>query len=139
MKALPRFLALIALTVLAGCGHLEVTPEGDPNRVLNGTVNLRMPADLPGDASRVVRVVENVRPEVGRRVLGEQAVARAGPAPVAFRVEFQASDAMLRRGVNVEARISAGGKLRYYNVNANGLTLSALDLPYFIVVDPVAN
>ena len=137
MKILPLIIALLACGLTAGCGHLEVTPEGDPNRVLNGTVRLRIPADLPGDASMVVRVVENVRADTARRVLVEQVVERIGAAPVAFRVEFQASDAQLRYGVNVEARISAGGKLRYYNINANGLTLGNLDLPYTIVVDPV--
>lgn len=137
MKFLPRMLALAACTLFAACGHLEVTPEGDPNRVLTGTVNLRMPADLPGDASMVVRVVDKARSEVALRVLGEQVIPRAGNAPVPFRIEFEASDAVLRHGVNVEARISAGGKLRYYNINANGLTLSNLGLPYYIVVDPV--
>lgn len=137
MKFIPHFLTLLVCALVSGCGHVEVTPEGDPNRVLTGTVNLRIPADLPGDASMVVRVVDKARSEVGLRVLGEQVIARAGNAPVPFRVEFQASDAMLRHGVNVEARISSGGKLRYYNINANGLTLSNLDLPYYIVVDPL--
>lgn len=136
MKTPLRFLALFVCTFLAGCGHLEMTPEGDPNRVVTGTVNLRMPTDLPADASVLVRVVDGARSEPTLRVLGEQTIARAAN-PAAFRVEFRADDILLRRGVNLEARISYGGQLRYFNINAIGLSLSNIDRPVVIVVDPV--
>lgn len=130
-------LSFFICTLLAGCGHLEVTPEGDPNRVVAGTVNLRMPADLPGDATVLVRVVDGARSEPTLRVLGEQTISQASKTPVPFRVEFRADDAMLRHGLNIEARISFGGQLRYYNINAVGFGLGSLDRPLVVVVDPM--
>ncbi|MBC7367830.1 MAG: YbaY family lipoprotein [Undibacterium sp.] len=137
MKTPIRLIALLVCTLVAGCGHLEMTPESDPNRVVTGTVNLRMPTDLPADASVLVRVVEGARGEATLRVLGEQAITRAGEPPVAYRVEFRADDALLRRGVNIEARVSFGGQLRYYNFNAIGLNAGNIDRPLVLVVDPV--
>lgn len=138
MKSPLRIFALLICTFLAGCGHLEVTPEGDPNRVVTGTVNLRVLTDLPADASVLVRVVDGARTEASLRVLGEQSLTRAGNPPVAFRVEFKADDLRLRRGLNLEARVSFGGQLRYYNINAVGLSAGNIDRPVVIVVDPVA-
>jgi uncharacterized lipoprotein YbaY len=96
-----------------------------------------MPTDLPADASVLVRVVEANSPSKGKQVLGEQAIARAAVVPVPYRVEFRADDAVLRRGLNVEARISFGGGLRYYNVNAVAVNLGNFDRPVVVVVDPV--
>jgi len=137
MKTPIRLLALFVCTFLAGCGHVEMTPEGDVNRVVTGTVNVRVPADLPADASVLVRVIDGARAEPTLRVLGEQAITRAGNPPLAYRVEFRADDALLRRGVNIEARVSFGGQLRYYNINAIGLSLGTIDRPVVVVVDPV--
>jgi len=137
MKNPSRLLAGLSAFFLAGCMQLDLTPEGDPNRVITGTVNLRMPTDLPADASVLVRVVEANHPEKGKQVLGEQAIARAAVVPVPYRVEFRADDAVLRRGLNVEARISFGGGLRYYNVNAVAVNLGNFDRPVVVVVDPV--
>jgi len=138
MKNPFRLIAGLSAFFLAGCVQLDLTPEGDPNRVITGTVNLRMPTDLPADASVLVRVVEANSPGKGKQVLGEQAIARAAVVPVPYRVEFRADDALLRRGLNVEARISFGGGLRYYNVNAVALNLGNFDQPVVVVVDPVA-
>jgi uncharacterized lipoprotein YbaY len=44
--------------------------------------------------------------------------------PVPFRIEFSADDALLRRGVNLEARISVAGRLRYTTTLAHPLTLA---------------
>jgi uncharacterized lipoprotein YbaY len=137
MKIPLRLLALFFCTLLAGCGHLEVTPEGDPNRVITGTVNLRMPTDLPGDATVLVRVVDGARAEPTLRVLGEQTIAHASKTPVPFRVEFRADDGMLRHGLNIEARISFGGQLRYFNINAVGFGPGDFDRTLVVVVDPV--
>lgn len=137
MKTPIRLLALLVCTFLAGCGHLETTPEGDPNRVVTGTVNLRVPTDLPADAIVLVRVIDGARSEPTLRVLGEQTITSAGNPPVAYRVEFRADDPLLRRGVNIEARVSFGGQLRYYNINAIGLSLGNIDRPVVLVVDPV--
>jgi uncharacterized lipoprotein YbaY len=137
MKTLLHLVALFTCMLLAGCGHLEMTPESDPNRVVTGTVNLRMPTDLPADATLMVRVVDGARNEPTLRVLGEQTIAQASKTPVPFRVEFRADDILLRRGLNLDARISFGGQLRYYNINEVGFTLSSMDRPVVVVVDPL--
>jgi len=137
MKIPMRRLALLACTFLAGCGHVEMTPEGDANREVTGTVNLRVQADLPADTTVLVRVIDGARAEPTLRVLGEQAITRAGNPPVAYHVEFDAEDALLRRGVNIEARVSFGGQICYYNTNAIGLSLGTIDRPLGLVVDPV--
>jgi hypothetical protein len=51
-------LAAAAALALAGCGHLELSPEGDPSRVLTGQVELGAPEPLPADALITVRVVD---------------------------------------------------------------------------------
>jgi uncharacterized lipoprotein YbaY len=56
-------------------------------------------------------------------VLGSQTISNPGVAPIGFRVEYRADDDLLRSGLNVEARISYGGKLRYFNLNRYALTL----------------
>ena len=76
MKIPMRRLALLACTFLAGCGHVEMTPEGDANREVTGTVNLRVQADLPADTTVLVRVIDGARAEPTLRVLGEQAIQR---------------------------------------------------------------
>lgn len=120
---LPRaLLAPLALLALAGCGHLDLTPEGDIARVLTGRIELDGDAALPADAEVTVRVVDaTVTPP---RVLGSQTLAAAGSPPIGFRVEYQAEDEDLRRGLNIEARVSWGGGIRYYNMNAYAVTLS---------------
>ncbi len=56
-------------------------------------------------------------------VLGSQTINNPGVAPIPFRVGYRADDETLRRGLNVEARISYGGKVRFYNVNRYAVTL----------------
>ena len=138
MKSTLRFSLFLFVGFLAGCGHLDVTPESGPDRVVTGTVNLAVPADLPPDAQVLVRGVDGTRAETALRVLGEQTITRVDATPVPFRVEFRADEAVLRRGLNLEARISYGGRLRHYNVNAIGLSLGNIDRPVVLVVDPVS-
>ncbi|HUR60280.1 MAG TPA: hypothetical protein VM029_21325 [Opitutaceae bacterium] len=148
-------LATVMAAFLSGCAQLDVTPDGNPDRVLTGTVNPR--ATLPAGAQVLVRVIEvssaepirtvgndlpvaaRPRPPAIERVLGEQTqtLAAATSAPVPYRIECRVDDAMLRRGVNIEARISVGGKITHRSVNAQVLTLSASPYPQEIVVDPV--
>ena len=118
-----RFLAVLAALALSGCGHLDVTPEGDPSRVLAGRVDLGNAVALPADAIVTVRVVEPPMGGVPQRVLGSQTIRNPGAAPVEFRVEYLADDELLRRGLNVEARVSWGGRVRYFNMNGYAVTL----------------
>ena len=153
----PFLAAIVALLFGAGCGSLDLAPGGDSNRVLNGTVNVG--TGLPAGAEVAVRIIATsaaneparsagndvpvmTRPAtpVVERVLGEHAqVLKAGTAePVSFRIEYTADDAMLRRGLNVEARVSFGGKLRYRTVNAHVVTLASSAYRQEVAVQPVA-
>lgn len=142
VSRLPAGVALFALFA-AGCGHIDTTPAGDPDRVLTGAV--RFDATLPAGAEVVVRVIAppsseplraaandlplGARPTMQRaeRVLGEhrQTLGSGTMQPVPFEIEYHAEDAALRRGLNVEARISIGGKVRYRTINAHVLTLTS--------------
>jgi hypothetical protein len=154
--AAPRFLlGFAALCLAAGCAHIDLGPEGNPDRVLNGVVNLR--ATVPAGTLVVVRVVDRSNREMERpaqkdlpivdrpraqpaeRVLGEQIqnLAEATSGPVPFRVEYHADDATLRRGLHVEARVSVDGKVRHRNVTAHVVTLASSPYKQEVAVDPV--
>jgi len=133
-----KLLAVLALAALAapGCGHLDLSAEGDPLRVLTGQVEIAGQAPLPPDASVTVRVVDMSAAGVPPRMLGSQTIERPSSSPVAFRVEYRAEDDLLRRGLNIEARVSSGGRVQYYNLNRYAVTLgNALD-PHSVTVTP---
>jgi len=162
MKTTPAVLSFAALAALgfflaAGCSHLDLTPETDPNRVVTGTVNFRAP--LPPGAEIQVRVIDASAAEFARatprndlplgdrakvpapseRVLGEQKITLASATrdPVPFRIEFQADDALLRHGLNLDARISHGGRVRHRMINAHAITLSSVRFPQELDLEPV--
>jgi uncharacterized lipoprotein YbaY len=130
-------LAAAGALALAGCGHLELSPEGDPLRVLTGRVELGASEALPADAVITVRVVDASNPGMPPEVLGFQTIKNPGVAPVGFRVEYRAEDEVLRKGLNVEARVSIGGKVRYYNLKSYAVTLGNASDPHRIYVNPV--
>jgi uncharacterized lipoprotein YbaY len=155
-----RFVALLAVVlVTAGCGSLDVAGGGNPDRVLTGTIGAGVA--LPEGSEVVVRLmatptaVDSVRPvnnndaPVTRpsdstgatldRVLGEhsQKLTAGTMEPVPFRIEYQADDATLRRGLTIEARVSYGGKLRFRTVNAHVLTLASSAFRQDVNVQPV--
>jgi uncharacterized lipoprotein YbaY len=149
-------LALAALLAGAGCSSasLDLRPESDPARVLNGTVNFRNDQPLPADAEVVVRVldasgIEQARVAANRNLpVTAHAQVAAGPVTLAektvpvgpgqalpFRIEFNASDEVMRHGVNIEARITYGGAVRFRTVSAQVVTLSSVDRnPYEVWV-----
>jgi uncharacterized lipoprotein YbaY len=158
MKKLPPLLSLIAAGLsfaLAGCSHLDLAPEGNPNRVLNGTVTFT--GGLPTGAEVSVRVLDSsprdfgprtnselplgdrATPVAADRMVGEQVQTLAAPTiePVPFRLEYLATDAMLRHGLNVEARISYGGRVRFRTIQAHVLTLASAPFRHDVVVDAV--
>jgi uncharacterized lipoprotein YbaY len=123
MKSTFAILAAAAALALSGCGQMDLTPEGDPGRVLTGTVDIGEEIALPTDTTVTVRVVDASNPGMPPVVLGSQTITNPGVAPIAFRVEYRAEDEVLRQGLNVDARISYGGKVRYYNLNQYAVTL----------------
>jgi uncharacterized lipoprotein YbaY len=136
MRPLYGFLAVAAALGIAGCGQLDVTPEGDPSRVLTGQVEIDGSSALPADAVVTVRVVDASAVGMPPQVIGAQTINSPGSAPVAFRVLYRADDELLRKGLNVEARVSFGGKVRYYNLNRYAVTLGNAADPHRITVNP---
>lgn len=151
-----RFLAAASLVLLlaTGCGHLDLARTSDPDRVVNGTVSFNRP--VPAGAELVVRIIESTsnqpgpanlelavgdrgRPAPVERVLGEQVqrLPTGAGEPVTFRVEFQADDALLRRGVNLEARVSHGGRVRFRTLNAHVVTLASHAYRHDITVESI--
>lgn len=137
MKPLLRILAAVAGLALCGCGHLELAPEGALPRVLTGTVDLGDGAALPPDAVVTVRVVEPPRIGQAQHVYGSQTIRNPGSSPVAFRIEYQAEDDVLNRGLIIEARVSWGGRMRYYNMNGYAFNLRNATEPHRIAVNAV--
>lgn len=156
-SAAPFFLAAICLIAAnTGCQQLDVTPEGDPQRTLSGTVNLAGESLLPPHTEVVIRVVQTTNLErvgaLGRsdlpvagqgpketteRVLGEQVIRSPGVQPIPFQLEYRADDATLRHGLNVDVRVSFEGKVRYRTLNAHVLTLSSAPFPHTVWVQEV--
>jgi uncharacterized lipoprotein YbaY len=157
MKISPMFFfaACAALLAGAGCSHLDVTPDGDPNRVITGTVNFRADIVLPSDAVVVVRVLDTAgveqmrtaaakdlpimnqpKPEFVPEVLGEQTITAPVAGPVPFRIEYRADDNLVRHGLNVDARISYGGKVRFRTANAHVITPSNANNSHEVWVEP---
>jgi uncharacterized lipoprotein YbaY len=122
MRPLLGILSAAALA-LSGCGQLDLTPEGNPSRVLVGQVEIGGDALLPADTVVTVRVVDASAVGMPPQVLGSQTIRNPGIAPVPFRVEYRAEDELLRSGLNVEVRVSYGGKVRYFNLNRYAVTL----------------
>jgi putative lipoprotein len=137
MKPLLGLVAAASLFALSGCGQLDITPEGDPSRVLTGQVDIGENLALPPDAVVTVRVVDPSIAGMPPLVLGSQTITNPGTAPVSFRVEYRADDDLMRRGLNVEARVSYGGKVRYYNQNSYAVSLGNAADTHRINVNPV--
>ena len=160
MKKIP----LVCLTVLcaallagAGCGSITTTAGGDTNRVITGTVNFRGDLVLPPDAEVVVRlfdasaigqarsaaardlpVVDRPKAPPTPQVLGEQTIKAPPAGPVAFRIEYNADDSLLRHGLNIDARISYGGRVWLRTVNTRAVTLGNAGDPHAVWVESVA-
>lgn len=121
--AIPRVLLFLGLLLAAGCSYVEITQVGDSDRVLTGKVTYLPPEPVPAGAILSVRVVDSSSITSGPVLLGQQRIAISGEPPFEFRAEYRADDALLRRGVNVEAKILVNGKLRYGNLTAHVVTL----------------
>lgn len=149
--------AVAGLLLGAGCANITTTPGGDPNRVITGTVNYRSDLALPPDAEVVVRLLDPsgrnqasnpatkdlpVTPQAKAPptpvLLAEQTIKAPGPGPIPFRLEYSAEDDLLRRGLNLEARISFGGRVRLRTVSSRVVTLGNSTDPHSVWVEAVA-
>jgi hypothetical protein len=153
-RVLPLLALLGALGLGAGCANVDVTGEGARNRVLNGTVSTGVA--LPAGTEIMVRIIAPTGMAPGQpavsdipiarqspagteRILGEQVQTLAAPAAeaVPFRIEYDADDALLRRGVNLEARVYYNGRVRFRTVNAHVVTLTSAPYPQSMVLQAV--
>jgi uncharacterized lipoprotein YbaY len=131
--------AALAALAFAGCGQLDLTPEGNPSRVLVGSVELENGSALPADATITVRVVDKSNMGMPPQVLGSKTVTNpGGDAPVNFRVEYWAEDEVLREGLSVEVRVAYGGKIRYYNRSGYSINLGNAANTHRITVQPAS-
>lgn len=121
--AITCVLLFLGLFLSAGCAYVEITQVGDANRVMTGKVAFIPGTPVPDGAILSVRVVDTVNTTSGPVQLGLQRIAISGEPPFEFRVEYRADDDLLRRGVNVEAKILVNGKLRYANLTGYVVTL----------------
>lgn len=147
---------LALLLVGAGCGSLDLAADGKIERVIRGSV--RTDTALPEGTEILVRLLGTPMADgtlrtmstgmpggaraparEGEIVLGQhlQVLARGTLEPVPFEIQFSAEDAVVRRGLNVEVRISYGGRLRYRTVNAHVVTLASSAYPQTITVQSV--
>ena len=159
MKTSPLFLLAVlgALFSATACSHLDLTPEGDPSRVLNGTVTLRAGVVLPPDAVVVVRVLDTSgresmgamaggdlpvlnrpKPAAVERELGKQIITAPGAGPIPFHIEYTADDNLLRLGLNVDVSISFGGRVQYRTANSHLVTLSSASYAHEVWVEAAA-
>jgi hypothetical protein len=148
-------IASLVVLVAAGCAHLDTTPAGNPDRVLKGAVNFN--TTVPAGAEIVVRLLEPVGGEPSRgpgndvpvatqsagarteRLLGEfrQTLSAGTMQPVPFQFEYRAEDAVLRRGLNVDVRVSVEGKVRLRTISAHVVTLASSPFSQEVWVQPV--
>jgi uncharacterized lipoprotein YbaY len=155
---LPLLLALVAAIFSgAGCGQISTTRGGDPERVITGTVFIPGEVGLPRDAVVLVRLIDTAatsavknsaagnlpvgdRPkaEVVPLVLGEQTIQAGDMMRVPFRIEYRADDALLRHGLNLEARVSYAGRVRMRTVTFRAVTLGNANDPHAVSVESVA-
>jgi uncharacterized lipoprotein YbaY len=160
MKISPPFLLLAAgawFALTAGCANIEVVSAGDPQRRVNGTVEFRSAMTLPEDAVVVVRVLDmagtgqkrttasrdlpigdRAKAEPVPEVLAEQTIKGFQGNSVPFHLEFVADDDLLRHGLNIDARISSGGKVRFRTTNAHVVTLGNVEYPHAVWVEPAS-
>ena len=157
MKPTPTLSGLAlcaALVAAAGCAHIEVVPESDPHRTVHGTVEFRADVTLPPDAVVVVRVLDTAgvdqqrsaanrdlplgdraKPEFVPEVLAEKTITGLKGNSVPFQIEFLADDRLLQHGLNLDARISSGGKVRFRTANAHAVTLGNIEYAHTVWVE----
>ena len=102
-----------------------------------GTTSLTPPGQMPLlnqpiTASAVVAA--STQPEE----VAEQSIKAGGlSSPVPYKIEYQAEDEVLRRGLNVEVRVSYSGRVQLFNSNQYSITLPDVKDPHDIEADPM--
>jgi uncharacterized lipoprotein YbaY len=148
------FLFLALGLVAAGCQQISVSPVGSAQRTVSGVVNLKPDILFPVDTEVLVRVIDttaleragttaaNDLPTMDRgrtpktdRVLGEHAIKAPPGKPAPFRIEFEADDALMQRGLILDVRISYYNRVQFRTISAHMITLSSLRQPQEVWVE----
>lgn len=124
VRAFMLFSVAATLLGLAACKQLDLSAPTSAERVLAGTVTTQNGGDLPSGAEVTIQIVDLSRGANQPDILGEQTIKAPAAWPVPFRIEFQADDALLLRGVALDARVSVDGKLRYTTRTAHPVTVA---------------
>jgi len=129
-----------ALLAFAACKQLDLSSPSSTDRVLTGIVTTQNanPAELPRSAEVTVQIVDLSRGANQPEILGEQTIKSPAAWPVPFSIEFSADDALLLRGVGVDARVSVGGKLRYVTRIAHPVTVANVGEQHVVNVELAA-
>lgn len=153
---LSLFFAAAACAALTGCGSVEMdtTPAGNPNHAVSGTVEIGN-ANLPPDVVVTVRLVDQVHHDYQNpnavlgeptataavslppEVIGEQKLTHVQGPSVPFVLKFYCTDDQLAKGLVLEARVSFGGKVRYFNVESYAVNSGNINDPKRIYVNGV--
>lgn len=140
MKYFAAALVLLALVgFAAGCGTLDTGEASFGDRVAEGVISFHLAGTepMPADAEVIVKVVDMSAGNGRGEVLGEQTIVNPSHSPIPFRIEYRAEDPVLRRGLNIDARISIGGKLAYYTANAHPITASNAKDMHVVELSPI--
>ena len=127
MKYFAAVLVMLAMVgFTAGCGTLDTKEASFGDRVAEGVITFHLAGTepMPADAEVIVKVVDMSSGNGRGEVLGEQTIVNPSRSPIPFRIDYRAEDPVLRRGLNIDARISIRGKLAYYTANAHPITAS---------------
>ena len=120
-----------------GCAQLAV-PLPDLNRVISGTVTFAEPATVPAGAQMVIRVLDSTRADGMAKIVAQEVFKVSGPSPIAYKIEFRAEDALVQRGLSIEARIDFEGKAQLFNGNRYAITTANIAGPHEIVVEKMS-
>ncbi len=102
-----------------------------------GTTSLTPPGQMPL-LNRPVTATVGAPPPAGPEELGEQVIKHPplerdpvdGHPFVSYRIEYQAEDEVLRRGLSIEVRISYDGRIQLANANQYSVMLSDVKDPH---------
>ncbi|HVU25664.1 MAG TPA: YbaY family lipoprotein [Opitutus sp.] len=131
-------LAVAAASFLSGCGHLDTSVTNSEDRVLNGVisaVDAGAGSTLPAGTEVLVRVLDMGRGFGRGEELGEQTIHGPVEFPIPFQIEYRADDATLRGSIEVEARISVDGQLRYVTITGHPITIGNVNQTHTVMVE----
>jgi uncharacterized lipoprotein YbaY len=138
MKSSLRFVFLLTCALAAGCADMALSPPENIDRIVTGTVTFTEPATLPADAQVTIRVLDTSQTNGLSKIIADRTIKGGGPSPIAFKIEFRAEEALVRRGLNLEARIEYGGKVQLFNANSFAITSANLSSPHEVAVEKIS-